>query len=77
VSRPDLPPVQPDRAAGASLVQYRRKQEVQPPGVALIDTVDGGDRWVPALRALAVRTYYTMAVELARIYYGVDRTTSR
>jgi adenylate cyclase len=44
-----------------------------PPGVALIDTVDGGTRWVRLYAPSAARTYYTMAVELARIYYGIDR----
>jgi adenylate cyclase len=44
-----------------------------PPGVGLIDTLDGGTRWVPLYAPSFVRTYYNIAVELSRIYYGVDR----
>jgi adenylate cyclase len=50
-----------------------RSAPFSPPGVALIDTLDGGTRWVPLYAPSFVRTYYHMAVELARIYYGVDR----
>jgi adenylate cyclase len=45
-----------------------------PPGVGLIDTIDGGTRWVPLFAPTSVRTYFHMAVELARIYYGVERS---
>ena len=41
--------------------------------MALIDTVDGGTRWVRLFAPTAVRTYYAMAVELVRICLGVDR----
>jgi adenylate cyclase len=50
-----------------------RSAPFSPPGVGLIDTLDGGTRWVPLYAPSFVRTYYHMAVELARIYYGVDR----
>jgi len=44
-----------------------------PPGVAIIDTLHSATRWVPLYTPSNVRTYYHMAVELARIYYGLDR----
>jgi adenylate cyclase len=50
-----------------------RSVPFSPPGVGLIDTIDGGTRWVPLYAPSFVRTYYHMAVELARIYYGVER----
>jgi adenylate cyclase len=75
VTRSDLPPVRqleppelPSFQIGAS-----KSRTFSPPGVALIDTVDGGTRWVRLFAPSAGRTYYTMAVELACIYYGVDR----
>ncbi len=51
-----------------------RSKTLHPPGVALIDTVDAGTRWVWLYAPSAARTYYAMAVELARLYYGVERS---
>ncbi|MGA2017204.1 MAG: adenylate/guanylate cyclase domain-containing protein [Opitutaceae bacterium] len=74
VSRPDLPPlhqIEPPEVPSLSLAGGRK---VSPPGVGLIDTVDQGTRWVPLYAPTSARTYYAMAVELARIYYGIDRS---
>ena len=42
-----------------------------PPNVGLIDTLDGGTRWVPLFAPSNIRTYYHLSVELARLYYGI------
>lgn len=42
-----------------------------PPGAALIDTMDNGTRAVPAFAPSAAKTYYHLAVELARLYWGL------
>ena len=43
-----------------------------PPNIGLIDTIDNGTRWVPAWAPNATkRTYYHMAFELARLYWGL------
>ncbi len=43
-----------------------------PPFVGLIDTLDGGTRWVPMWAPTSYqRNYYHMAVELARLYWGL------
>lgn len=73
VSRPDLPPlhqIEPPELPSLSLAGGRT---VSPPGVGLIDTVDQATRWVPLYAPTSARTYYAMAVELARIYYGIGR----
>jgi adenylate cyclase len=78
VSRPDLPPLhQLEPPELPSFLIAAGQPPRTPPGVALIDTVDGGTRWVRLFAPSAARTYYTMAVELARIYYGVDRDNIR
>ena len=74
VSRPDLPPlhqIEPPELPSLSIAPGRT---VSPPGVGLIDTVNEGTRWVALYAPTASRTYYAMAVELARIYYGIDRS---
>jgi len=40
-----------------------------PPLVGLIDTIDGASRFVPTHARVGERTYYHMAVELARLYW--------
>jgi adenylate cyclase len=60
------PPETPSFNIGRSL-------PFSPPGVGLIDTIDGGTRWVPLYAPTSVRTYYHLAVELARIYLGAER----
>jgi adenylate cyclase len=42
-----------------------------PPFSGLIDTLDNGARIVPAFAQTATRTYYHMALELARLYWGL------
>lgn len=39
--------------------------------IGLIDSIDGGTRVVPAYAPTSVRTYLHMAVELARLHFGV------
>ena len=73
VARPDLPPVSQIELPELPSFDIGTGRKYSPPGVALIDTYYGGTRWVPVFAPSAVRTYYTMAVELARIYYGVNR----
>jgi adenylate cyclase len=73
VTRPDLPPLRQLEPPELPNFIIGKGRTYNPPGVALIDTVDGGTRWVRLYAPSAVRTYYAMAVELARIYYGVDR----
>jgi len=42
-----------------------------PPLIGLIDSIDGGTRVVPAYAPTSIRTYLHMAVELARLHFGV------
>ncbi|HEY4990401.1 MAG TPA: CHASE2 domain-containing protein, partial [Opitutaceae bacterium] len=42
-----------------------------PPFVGLIDTMENGTRFVPAFAPTATRTYTHMAIELARLYWGI------
>lgn len=72
VSRPDLPPVrqiEPPETPSLSIAQGRT---VGAPIVGIIDTVNGATRWVMLYAPTSVKTYYAMAVELARLYYGVE-----
>ncbi|MFY9922915.1 MAG: adenylate/guanylate cyclase domain-containing protein [Opitutaceae bacterium] len=73
VNRPDLPPVNKIEPPETPSFNIGRSIPFSPPGVALIDTVDGDTRWVRLFAPTAVRTYYAMAVELVRICLGVDR----
>jgi adenylate cyclase len=73
ISRPDLPPLRQIEPPELPSFNIGTKNKYSPPGVALIDTVNAGTRWVMLYAPTASRTYYAMAVELARIYYGVER----
>jgi adenylate cyclase len=73
VTRPDLPPLKLIEPPELPTFKTGNLKNYTPPGVGLIDTVDSGTRWVMLYAPTAARTYYAMAVELARIYYGVDR----
>ncbi len=42
-----------------------------PPLIGLIDSIDGATRVVPAYAPTSIRTYLHMAVELARLHFGV------
>jgi|UniRef100_UPI004049BCF3 adenylate cyclase len=48
-----------------------QKMPWNPPNIGLIDTLDGGTRWVPLFAPSGVRTYYHLSLELARLYYGL------
>jgi adenylate cyclase len=72
VTRPDLPPIheiEPPETPSLSIAQGRA---VGAPIVGIIDTVNGATRWVMLYAPTAAKTYYAMAVELARLYYGVE-----
>jgi adenylate cyclase len=72
VNRPDLPPVrdiEPPETPSLSIAQGRT---VGVPVVGIIDTVNGATRWVMLYAPTYAKTYYAMAVELARLYYGVE-----
>jgi len=46
---------------------------LNPPFIGLIDTIEGGSRFVPAFAPTSVKTYTHMAIELARLYWGLPR----
>jgi adenylate cyclase len=74
LNRPDLPAlrlIEPPELPSFNVGPHR--PQWHPPGVALIDTVDGGTRLAWLFAPTAERTYFTMGIELARIYYGVER----
>lgn len=48
-----------------------RKFPWNPPNIGLIDTMDGGTRWVALYAPTSVRTYFHLSVELARLHYGL------
>jgi adenylate cyclase len=72
VSRPDLPPVSQIEPPERPSLSIAPKRTVGAPIVGIIDTVNGATRWVMIYAPTNVKTYYAMAVELARLYYGVD-----
>jgi adenylate cyclase len=73
ITRPDLPPIHQIEPPERPALNISIKRKVAPPEVAVIDTVDGGTRWVWMFAPTAAGTFNTMALELARIYYGVER----
>ena len=73
VNRADLPPLHQIEPPELPELNIGSNRKVTPPEVAIIDTVDGGTRWVRLSAPTSIGTFYAMAVELARIYYGVDR----
>lgn len=60
-----LPPELPEFRVGAAVVN--------PPGVGLIDTIDGATRHVPLFARTLGKTYFHMGVELARLHWGLPR----
>jgi adenylate cyclase len=48
-----------------------RQMPWNPPNIGLIDTLDGGTRWVALFAPSNIRTYYHLSIELARLYYGL------
>ena len=73
LNRSDLPPLSQIEPPELPSLNVGRPLQYGPPGVALIDTVDGGTRFAWLFAPTPGRTYFTMGIELARIYYGVDR----
>jgi adenylate cyclase len=49
----------------------RGRLESPPTPIGLIDTIDGGTRWVPAFAPSVVATYRHMALELALLWWGL------
>jgi adenylate cyclase len=72
VSRPDLPALSQIEPPERPQLKISPTRTLAPPNVGLIDTVNGAARWVMVYAPTNAGTYYAMAVELARIYYGVD-----
>ncbi len=75
ITRTDLPPLKQLEGPEMPVFVTAPGKTFTPPGIALIDTVDAGTRWVRLFAPSSVPNYnyYAMALELARIYYGVDR----
>jgi adenylate cyclase len=74
----DLPPLKQIQTPELPSFNVGRTALFKPPGIGLIDTVGGGVRMVPLYAKTSATyyehvIYYTMGVELARIYYGVER----
>jgi adenylate cyclase len=74
VTLPDLPALKEIEPPELPSFMIGPGRTFSPPGVALIDTVDAGTRMVRLYAPTSVRTYYAMAVELAMVYYGAERT---
>jgi adenylate cyclase len=71
----DLPRanLNPDDVQPPELPEFRVGPTLwTPPLVGLIDTIYAGTREVPLVARTSGRTYYHMAVELARLYYGAN-----
>jgi len=76
VSRPDLPPLHQIEPPETPSLSVAPKRTVGAPIVGIIDTVNGATRWVMLYAPTAAapneaKMYYAMAIELARLYYGV------
>src|SRR5262249_26413609 len=70
--RDGLPP--PEKLPLPELPEFSigRGMTWNPPRVGLIDTLEGGTRWVPMFAPTAIRRYDHMALNLAALYWGVD-----
>lgn len=61
-----------ESALPPELPEFRKGDTVlNPPNVGLIDTINGGTRWVPLFALTETMSYRHMALELARLYWGV------
>lgn len=68
VSRPVENPQPPEMS------EFRIGSVVQNPhNSGLIDTINGGTRWVPLFARVGDLTFFHMSVELARLYWDVPR----
>ncbi len=72
VSRSDLPSLRQIEPPETPSLSIAPKRTVGAPLVGIIDTVNGATRWVMVYAPTSVKTYYAMAVELARLFYGVE-----
>jgi adenylate cyclase len=72
VSRPDLPSIHQIEPPETPSLSIAAKRTVGAPIVGIIDTVNGATRWVMMYAPTSAKTYYAMALELARLYYGVE-----
>ncbi len=71
VSRPDLPALSQIEPPERPQLKISPARILPAPNVGLIDTVNGAARWVMLYAPTKAGTYYAMAVQLARFYYGV------
>ncbi len=73
--RQELPPldkIEPPETPEFEISNDQEHPQIwSPPFVGLIDTIDGGTRYVPAFAPTSVRTYPHLAIELARLYWGL------
>jgi len=74
VTRPDLPPVSQIEPPERPKLKISPTISLPAPIIGLIDTVNGAARWVMLYAPTKAQDqpYYAMAVELARLYYGVE-----
>ncbi|MDB6115411.1 MAG: adenylate/guanylate cyclase with Chase sensor, partial [Lacunisphaera sp.] len=69
--RNGLPPI--DKINPPELPEFNigRTMMWNPPRVGLIDTLDGGTRWIPLFTPTSIKRYDHMALNLALLYWGV------
>ncbi|MDP2138926.1 MAG: adenylate/guanylate cyclase domain-containing protein [Candidatus Didemnitutus sp.] len=78
--RDGLPPLEQIHPPEILELSFRAGVTWSPPRVALIDTIDGGTRWVPLFAPTATnaaRRFDHMALALALVYWGVDAESVR
>ena len=68
-----LPPVSEIEPPEVPLFNIGRSSPFSPPGVGLIDTMNAGTRWIPLFAPTNTGTFYHIALQLARVYYGLER----
>ena len=68
-----LPPVSEIAPPEVPLFNIGKSSPFSPPGVGLIDTMNAGTRWIPLYAPTSTGTFYHIALQLARVYYGLDR----
>jgi adenylate cyclase len=69
--REGLPPI--DRITPPELPEFKigPKMVLNPPRIGLIDTLEGGTRWIPLFAPTSIKRYDHMALNLALLYWGV------
>ena len=68
-----LPPLSQIERPELPTFNVGTSQPFHPPVIGIIDTLNNAGRWVPLYTPTDVKTYFHMALELARIYFGVNR----